>query len=245
MKRYKPGGVLLGLALAWASATLVGCAGLEPPSDDDSDDGGGQIGVSLELASSAVLYYATYTITGPDSFSRSVTVNVGDTSRLAALIGNIPPGLGYVVSVSGVATDGVSTCKGTSAPFDVTSGATTMVNLRLECREPSRTGSIQIEGIANFCPVVDIVAASQSQATVGQPIGLTGSAHDANNAPSPLSYLWTATSGSISGPSTQNPMFTCTDVGDVTIVLTVTDGDCSDTGSLSVFCVTAPPPAAP
>jgi hypothetical protein len=237
MKRLKPSGALLGLAMAWASVTTVGCVGLEPPSEEDE---GGQIGVSLELSASAILYYATYTITGPESFSRSVTVNVGDTNRLAALIGNIPPGLGYVIAVSGVATDGVSTCTGTSAPFDVAAGATTMVSLRLECREPTHTGSIQIEGIANFCPVVDIVAASLSQGAVGQAIGLTGSAHDANNAPSPLSFLWTATSGSINAPSTQNPTFTCTDVGDVTIVLTVTDGDCSDTGSLSMFCVAAP-----
>jgi hypothetical protein len=240
MKRLKPTAALLGSTLigAWLCA---GCVDLEPPPEDDYGSDG-RIGVALELAPSAILYYATYTITGPGDFMRAVTIDVGDSNRLATLIGNIPPGLGYVIAVSGVATDGVSKCTGTSAPFDVASGTTTMVSLRLECREPARTGSIQVEGIANFCPVVDIVAASASQAVVGQAIKLTGSAHDTNNAPSPLAYLWTATAGTIDATSTQNPTFTCNDVGDVTIVLTVTDGDCSDTGSLSVFCVAAAQP---
>ena len=238
----KPTKALCASAILAVAAVLASCGEIDdeaPPLDEDT----GTIGLSVVVGPNATLYSATYTLTGPNAYSRSVMVSIGDTNRLATLIGSIPPGDGYVVSVSGVANDGVSMCTGMSDPFSVAAGVTTNLTLKLMCREPSQTGSVQIDGVANFCPVVDLVSASVSQADVGSTIGLSGSAHDANGPSTTLAYLWSATAGTIDNPSSANATFTCTDVGDTTIVLTVTDGDCTGTGSLTVWCRPAAPPA--
>lgn len=235
---------LLGLLVVCASAIGAGCGARPAPGQAPA----GTIGLALDFSSGVALNEATYTITGPNAYSRSVKVPLGNAPTLSTLIGGTPPGRGYVLSVVGVANDGVTTCSGVSVPFDVVAGQTTMVSLRLQCHEQERTGNIQVGGVANYCAVVDDVTASSTQAVVGQPITLTSATRDRNNAPAPISFLWSATGGAISDTRVANPTFTCTTPGIFTINLTITDGDCGDSHVVTVTCTaaaadaSAPPP---
>jgi phospholipase C len=69
-------------------------------------------------------------------------------------------------------------------------------------------------------------------------------AHDADQGPSPLSYAWTATSGTLSDASAQAPHFTCAAAGPSTLTVSVSDGDatagCADRLSVTVTCTARP-----
>ena len=68
-----------------------------------------------------------------------------------------------------------------------------------------------------------------------EPTELLGS----DSAPSPVTYQWTASSGTLSSATVKEPLFTCTAAGDVSITLRVSDGDCDDTLGTTVTCSTA------
>ena len=78
---------------------------------------------------------------------------------------------------------------------------------------------------------------------MGNVIALSSSADDPDNGPHPLSYHWTAPSGTFSDATAQNPTFTCAAPGLASLTLTVTDGDpsCDDSFNVIVAC---PPDAA-
>ena len=93
-----------------------------------------------------------------------------------------------------------------------------------------------MNGILNFCPVIDSLAANVGEVSVGHDIALRATAHDTDRAPQPITYRWEATSGQLSDPTSPNPTLTCTTAGDSTLTLTVGDSDCSDTLSFKVTC---------
>jgi hypothetical protein len=224
----------------WSSLALLGawvfsgCAQGTSHAPPDLTSGGIQLG--LEVAAGATLSRATYTITGPNNYDRSVVVMLGSAPKLSTFIGGTPPGSGYRLSVTGLAQDGISQCGGVSAPFDVVGGKTTVVSLLLRCQEPEPTGSIQTNGSLNYCAAIDSVTANPAVAAVGGSIGLVGASHDKDGGPSPIRFSWAASSGGFDDPHAPNPTFTCDSVGSATITLTITDGDCGDSHSLSVTC---------
>jgi hypothetical protein len=89
----------------------------------------------------------------------------------------------------------------------------------------------------NFCPTIDTYEISPLDTRVGGVITLMSTASDEDDGPLPLAYTWSATSGTIAAPSSPNTTFTCTVPGPVTLTLTVTDDDCSDTISVDVECL--------
>ena len=199
----------------------------------------GNVTAALQLDPSRTLSVASYTITGPALYERTGTIDVSHSTKVAATIGAIPAGSGYALAISATASDGVTACTGT-APFSVTAQMTTMLSIMLRCREPARTGGIQIDGTINICPVLDAIGASPAEVTVGNAITLSASAHDSNAGPSPLGYAWTTTAGTLTGATTAAPSLACTAPGAATLALTVTDGDCTDAGSITVTCSPAP-----
>ena len=114
--------------------------------------------------------------------------------------------------------------------------ATTPVAVRVLCHDTAQTGGVHLTGTLNVCPLVDGLSASPAEVFVGGSIALSASAHDSDAAPSPLSYAWTSSGGSFSDAKAQSPRFDCTLAGPVTITATVSDGSCSDTGTLTVTC---------
>jgi hypothetical protein len=226
--------------LAATALLAAGCGNLAP--DAVTSTAGGDPGTSsVRLALSGQMpanLTATYSITGPNMFSRTGNLSTGGAP--SALVGGVPPGTGYTVAIDGTATDGSETCHGT-ATFDVMTHMTTSVTVPLVCRETLNGGSVAITSTSNVCPVVDGVASDAPSAASGGTLGLTSMAHDKDMGPSPLAYHWTATAGTFSDAAAQNPTFTCPTVSmptNVTITLTVSDGaaGCSDMMSLMVVC---------
>jgi uncharacterized protein YjiK len=223
------------VALGAAAAFGAGCSS-ESGSGPKSNTG--SIGLALQLANGETLSSVSYAITGPSSFSRMGSIDTSKSATLSTLIGGLPAGTGFSVALDGTAMGGSTHCTGV-APFDVVAHATTAVTVRLSCREPSRTGSVFINGTLNVCPVMDGTSASPAEVVVGSSLALAAAARDLDAGPSAMTYHWTATGGTLSAADVANPSLTCTSVGAVMVTVTVTDGDCSDTGMLTVTCTAA------
>jgi hypothetical protein len=89
----------------------------------------------------------------------------------------------------------------------------------------------------NVCPSIDDMMVSPLETRVGTSIALNSTASDADNAPQPLSYLWSTTApGTIAAPDQPNTVFTCTAVGAGTIQLLITDGNCPDERTVPITC---------
>jgi len=232
-------GLLGGLSAGW----IGGCAnsGDEPAASPET----GSIGLQLDIAFGVTLTDVSYTITGPNAFSRTGSINVANSSTLSAVIGGLPLGAGYQISLRGTSTDGLAECAG-SAAFDVDSATTKTVPVHLTCDLRPVTGSIRVNGTLNACPRIDALGASPAEIAVGSAIALSATAVDIDHGPSPLAYSWTATSGTLAGASTADASLTCTRTGMVTVTVAVSDGDqaCSSRQSVDVIC-SEPAPISP
>jgi 5'-nucleotidase len=216
-----------------ALASLIPAACASRGANETADLGSASF--ELQLAPNITINSVSYTITGPAGFTKTGSIDVSHSSTVSATIGALPAGTGYSISLTAQSTNGQVGCSG-SATFDVVSHATTSVSVHLLCLETPRTGSVLINGTLNVCPTLDGVSASPAEIIVGGSVSLSAFAHDSDAAPAPLSYSWTATSGEINNPTAQSPRFSCTGAGTPTITVTVSDGDCVDTGSVTVVC---------
>ncbi|HVW27414.1 MAG TPA: metallophosphoesterase [Polyangiaceae bacterium] len=236
----KTTGSLLNLILlTGACATITACSGAEegrqtsPSADETAAKDSGKVGLALQVTQGVVLNTVSYSITGPHSYSGSI--DVSNSTRLSALIGNIAAGTGYTLSLTGTATDGTTTCGGTSGSFSVTAGQTTTVAVSVDCHVAPTTGSVLVNGSVNVCPSVGAVSANPPN---GLQIAISSTATDPDGGPSPITYAWTTSSGTLSSATAPNPTLTCTAPGNVSLTLTVSDGDagCASTFDLTVAC---------
>jgi hypothetical protein len=196
----------------------------------------GSVGLELQ-AGSVTLNTIKYTILG-NGFARiDYLLDVSNSTSIQAIIGGIPAGAGYTLTLSGVDAGGSgATCTGETT-FDIIAGQTTTAPIQLECRVPSTTGSVTVNGSVNVCPKVDGISLEPAQTTVGHTVLATSFASDLDQGPSPLSYVWSTSSGSVT-PSADSTAATvlCTVPGPLTLTLTVSDGDCTDTASQVITC---------
>ena len=102
------------IALLTAGAACVG-----PPPSSTAEMG--NVEANLKLSATTSLNTASYAITGPNMFARSGTVDVSQSQTISFTVGGIPAGTGYNATISGTATDGVTTCSG-SGTFSITAG---------------------------------------------------------------------------------------------------------------------------
>jgi hypothetical protein len=227
------------LAILSLTAFVAGGCGEHAPSNASNDEpGSGSVDLAL-VQGGVTLTSVSYTIVGPNGFSKSGTINVASSSTVSAIIGGLPAGNGYSITLAATGTDGTTICGG-SATFSVTAQTIAMVTVNLECHESPRTGSVGVTGKLNICPVVDGVSANPADVAVGFPVALAIAAHDSDSGPLPLAYSWTATSGSFSNPTSATPTFVCSQPGPVTLTATASDGDpapgCASTMSFVVTC---------
>lgn len=225
-----------GLALVAGMAALAGCDG---GGEGAAGHGAiGAIGLHLDIAPGITLNTIGYTITGPPGTKMGM-VDVSHSSTISGVIGNIPSGGPYTITLTSTATDGTTMCSGSNT-FSVTTGMTTNVPVHMTCHLQPHTGGILVGGTLNTCPLIDGISANPAEIRVGGTLALSTTASDADGAPAPLGYHWTASSGTLSDPTAAAPAFTCTAAGTVTITLTVSDGDttagCPDTQSIQVTC---------
>ncbi|MET0793611.1 MAG: hypothetical protein ABW061_18975 [Polyangiaceae bacterium] len=203
------------------------------------DEQSGELGLSLQLASGQSVSSVSYTIIGPNGFSKVGTIDVSSSSAIAATIGSLPAGSGFSIALSATSSDGQAQCSG-SASFTVIAHQTTPVAVSLLCHQGARTGSVLVNGVVNVCPTLDGVNAAPAEVVVGSSLALNAIAHDSDAGPAALVYNWTTSSGSLSDAHSPTPTFTCTSAGPATLTVSVADGDlaanCADLGSVAVFC---------
>jgi len=225
-----------GFIASLAAAALVGgCEGTRSLGGSGPPVGGpGSIQIALLLGNGVAVSSASYTITGPAGFTQSGSLDVSNSATISAVIGGLPAGSGYAITLSATSSDGTTSCGG-SASFNVTAGATTAVTIHLTCHEAPATGSISVSGTINICPNIDSVSANPPS---GNLIALGSTADDPDSGPQPISYHWTTTSGTLSSATAQSPTLTCTAPGVVSLTLTVSDGDpgCATTFNVPVTC---------
>jgi hypothetical protein len=206
----------------------------------------GSVEIALQ-AGGASIATVNYTITGPASFTQNGTIDVSHSSTVSAVLGPFAVGGGYSIALTALSTDGSENCAG-SAPFTVTAGQTTSVNVPITCHQAPHTGSVLVNGTLNVCPQIDGLDASPAEVLVGGSVGLTTTAHDADNGPSSLSAHWTSTSGVLTNAAALDTRFVCTSPGTATLTLTVSDGDsstgCPATSSVTVTCTGRTPATA-
>jgi hypothetical protein len=235
------------LALGLFTLTGLAACGTQNGKGDPTaagDETVGTIDLELQLANGNTLASATYTITGPNGFARTGSINIEDATRISALIGAIPPGTGYSITISATSVEGSDSCTG-SATFSVTAGQTANVPVAILCREAARTGSVLVNGTLNLCPTVDGIGANPAEVHIGGTIALSALAHDSDAGPSALSYAWAASDGTLGSASGKNTTLTCDEEGPVTVTVTVSDGDpsasCANTETALVTCSARPP----
>jgi phospholipase C len=213
-----------------------------PPADNT-----GSVGMQLTLPGGEQVNSINWTVTGPSGAStvvQSGTVLVGSSSSISFLVGGIPAGSNYTISLSGSSTDMTATCAGT-ASFSTTARTTTNVSVVLQCNSTApEAGSALITGTTFNCGTVTSISASPAEVIVGNPIALNSLATGPN--PGALTYAWSAPSGSgsFSNATAANPTFTCSaPAAPLTLTLTVADGAVppgaacrSNTSSIQVTC---------
>jgi hypothetical protein len=230
--------------LALASAAF-GLAATQAPACSSTNDshpviGGaetaGSVGMSLVLGN-VTIDRVNWVITGPNGFTQSGTVDVSRSTKISFLVGGLPPGANYTVSITGASTDGRITCLG-SATFSVTARSTTNVTVLMQCTGPlSDAGSAAINGQTYNCASVGSVSVSPAETTVGSSVSLSAAALGPD--PAALTYAWSAPSGTFSSSTSANVTFTCTQPGPVQVTLSVGDGPVPDGGSCNAALGTA------
>jgi hypothetical protein len=232
-------GRMTALALALSSYTfLTGCG--KNSTTVEAPDSTGTVAFELQLPNGKTINTANYQITGPNSFSKTGSINVAQSSTITATIGGLPAGMGFQITLMATTADGTTSCAG-SKTFNVTAGQSTPVQVGLACHEAARTGSVVINGTLNICPTIDGISANPAEANVGAPIALSATAHDSDAGPAALGYAWSGNGGTFAGGDGANPTFTCNTPGLATVTVTVSDGDpaCPSTLSAQVNCTVA------
>ena len=236
--------VALVLGLGWV-LPMAGCTSLEPftAAQGDRRDVGlehtGSIGLELDVASGITLHSVVYAISG-NGFVKDGDIDVSQSSALTAVIGGIPAGDGFVITITAISIDGTATCVG-SATFSVREDLTTRVTIHLQCRLEHRFGRIDINGDVNICASIDELTAAPMETGVDGTITLVARASDADGPESAIDMTFSdgATSLSQHGHGTSVVTLTCVTPGPDRIALTISDGECLQASSVDLVCAGA------
>ncbi|NND30936.1 MAG: hypothetical protein HKN97_20310, partial [Myxococcales bacterium] len=215
----------LFIALAFA-----GCAA------DTSSTGG--LTIELELSDGTLIEEVTYAISGGDMDPMVGTINTSAPGSTASVeIYGIPGGGPYTIMMTATSADGETSCSG-STDFNVEVGLVTEVAVMLNCKPGQELGGVRVNGEFNFCADLVKVVVSPLQTSIGSEIDVFAMALDLEG--DPIEYRWTGTGGSFADANAQETTFTCLQLGDQTITVTVSDDgfefcDCMHT--VDVTCV--------
>jgi hypothetical protein len=222
------------LSLCSMFALVPGCGQGESPSGRQQLPAGAS-GEALNLAPGVTVSDATYRIAGPNGFSSAGSVPVGESPDVSVPVSGLPPGTGYTMDLSALASDEMTICDGRTQ-FTVPSGGSVTVVVHLTCAIP--VGDIRVTATTNLCPVIDSLEANPAEARIGGHMVLSVVAHDSDNGPSVITYKWSANGRALPGQTQPTLTFTCTSVGSVAVRSGVFDGDpnCVDTLIANLVC---------
>jgi hypothetical protein len=216
-----------------AAISFAGCSG-----DTTSGEATGSLSLSLELGPGIVINQVDWTISGNDMEPMSGTINTSAPGATASVeVFGLPPGENYLVELEATSEDGDTTCGG-SAEFDVAVGEVTDVMVLLNCKRPERLGGVRVNGEFNICAELTKVVVSPLQTSVGNEIDLSAAGTDVEG--DPIAFLWSATGGVLADANAASTTFTCGEVGQQVITITISDDAfeyCMDDWAVSVTCV--------
>src|SRR6478752_877484 len=115
------------LLTVWSMASA--CVSVSCSADDakraatGASESVGTVGLALTPVAGVTLGSFNYTIVGPGAFTRSGTVDISHSSTLSTVVGGLPIGSGYTVTISAASPDATTTCSG-SAAFSISAGNT-------------------------------------------------------------------------------------------------------------------------
>ena len=224
---------------SWIVVFLAGALGIAGCAADTTSTESGSLNVNLQLEGGVVINAVDWVVTGNGIDPLSGTVNTSAPGSTASVeVFGIPPGDDYLVELEATSEDGEVTCHG-SAEFNVEVGVATDVMVMLNCKLPPRFGGVRVNGKFNICAELTRVVVSPLQTSVGNDIDLASMAVDADG--DPISYLWSGDGDSIADPSAASTTYTCQEVGDHEIMVSVSDDDvhCDmATWTVPITCVT-------
>ena len=216
-----------------AAASVAGCT-----SDTSSGEPSGSLNLNLELAEGIVINEVDWTLSGNGMAPMSGTIDTSAPGATASVeVFGLAPGENYLVELEATSEDGEVTCRG-SAEFDVQVGVATDVMVFLNCKRPARLGGVRVNGKFNICADLAKVVVSPLQTSVGNQIDLAAQGTDPEG--DAITYVWSATGGSIADSSAASTTYTCGEVGEQTITITISDDAfeyCMDDWTVAVTCV--------
>jgi len=148
----------------------------------------------------------------------------------------LPPG-GYTVDLAATSVDGETTCRG-SASFEVIEGVSTEVGVLLRCSPGTRFGAVRVNGKLNVCAELTKAVVAPLQTSIGNTIDVRAQAEDEEG--DTIEYAWTADSGSFAAPSDAATSYTCEELGNHQITISVSDDGfrhCVDDWTVAIRCV--------
>ena len=220
------------ILLSCGSFAALGCS-----MDTEHGDANGSLLLDLMLADGIVINSVSWELSGNDMEPMSGTIDTSSPNSTASVeVYGLPPGEAYRVELSATSEDGNVSCEG-SAEFDVAIGATTNVMVRLHCKLPLGYGDVRVNAKFNICAELLKAVVSPLQTSVGSAIDLSAMATDTDG--NSIDYAWTGTGGSIAEWSAPSTTYTCDEIGNQTITVTVSDDGfehCMDDWTVPVTC---------
>jgi hypothetical protein len=198
----------------------------------------GSLNLNLELADGIIINEVDWTISGGDMEPMSGTIDTSAPGATASVeVFGLPPGDDYLVELAATDESGEVTCRG-DAEFDVEVGEATDVMVMLNCKRPTGLGGVRVNGKFNICAELAKVVVSPLQTSVGNDIDLSAQTVDVEG--DDVTIVWSATGGSIADSNANETTYTCGEVGQQSITVTVSDDDfeyCMDSWAVAVTCV--------
>ncbi len=194
-----------------------GPTGVPSEAPGDAGDDTGTVTMQLRLASGVDVGPVSFALTGPRGF-----VSTGTIAGSSGTVSAVPPGAGYVVSLTAGSQDGGGVgCSGQSAPFTVTGRANVTALVVLVCTtSPEGTGIATFEGTLVNCPSLRSLNIVPADVAVGASMPLLAAGAVADG--SPVTYAWAVDSGgTFANPAAADTSFTCTAEGTPTLSLTI------------------------
>jgi hypothetical protein len=207
--------------LLCGALSVLGCVG----STDSPQGEIGSLSLELVLAGGTVIDEVDWVISRDGMEPMGGTVNTSAPGSTASIeVFGLLPSIGkdYTMTMEAIATDGETMCKG-SQDFGIDVGEVTEIEVMLNCKLPERLGAVRVNGEFNICAELLKAVVSPLQTSVGNDIDLKSQAVDQDD--DSITYMWSGDGGSFADSSAPSTTYTCLDVGNHEITISVTDND--------------------
>ena len=194
-----------------------------------------------EVGAATVEFYVSHPTALDAPITGTVAVADPVTSFTITQLPIVAVGDPYTLFLTARKTDGTWVCQGGTTFEHSEDGATTNVALTLTCPTsdtlPNGEVGVDVTFELNYCPVIQEVSAAPQITTISDPVTLQALATDPDDT-APVTYLWTATNGSIFDATQATTTYSCATVGDHTVTLNVSDSDtnCDQKRNLLISC---------